>query len=216
MVSIAALLAAGVQPAAAAPQGEGGRVYLGLGLGVSAAVADETSGIPFTVIDGFDPTGQPITRTERRSFDRDNSVGGASHFFVGYRVSSRFSIEIESAAWVSESEYWVGDYVGTNLLSVNGVAWGDQRGPFVPYGGLGLGYSRFVGDDGAFDFFDGRVAGKAKVGLVAPVGRSHGLGIEANAVVGPAFEGGTGIGQEANAFGLTATYRYQFGGFAGR
>ena len=216
MTIITALLAAGLQAAAPGVQDDGGRFYLGLGLGASVFVADETSGIPIRVFVGEDEFGFPIVENRTTSIDSDAGLGGASQLFVGYRINPKLSVEIESAAWLGDSDAWVGEYVGTNLLSVNAVLWGDQTARLIPYAGVGVGYSRFLDDDGVIDFFDGRVAGKAKVGFVAPVARSHGLGVEANLVAGPRFEGSGTIEQEASAIGLTATYRYQFGGFAGR
>ena len=212
MSMIGLLVAASLQVSAPSVQAteeqdEGGRFYLGLGIGASYAVADELSGLPVA--------GQPD-----QSFSIDAGLGGAGAVFLGYRVTPQISVELEAASWVVDTRAYSGEYVGTNLLSLNAVFWGDQSARFIPYGGLGVGYSRFLDDDGVVGLYSGRVAAKAKAGIVMPVARSHGIGVEASFVTGPNFEEkeefGDSVEQELSAFGLTANYRYQFGGFAGR
>ena len=213
MIATIALLAAGLQTpdlqtSVPAPREEAGRFYIGFGLGAAALVADETSGIPFAVMVGEDQNGLPITERRERWIDSDAGIGGAAQIFIGYRISPRWSVEVETAGWSGASDYWVSDPVGTNLISTNLVVWGDPDARVIPYAGIGIGVSRFFGENGTFDSFDERIAAKAKVGVVAPVARSHGLGVEGSFVSGPRFEDGfSGVEQEAAAFGLTATYR---------
>lgn len=201
-IAAAALATAGAASAQTGPS-DGGRIYLGLGLGASYVTDDGFEGV-----DRFDPDA-PFTFSGSQEVD----WGGTANIFVGYRVSDRVSIEIESSAWGNERV--------RNLLSLNAVVWGDQSARVVPYVGAGLGYSRFLDEDGdIIGFYDGTLGYKLKGGTILPVGRSHAFGLEASFVSGADFldddDARFEVEQSFDAIGLAATYRYQFGGYPGR
>ena len=211
VTALAAILA-GSGAAAQTGSGDGGRIYVGLGLGVAYVTDDGFEGT-----DTLPREGGPIDFSG--SLDQD--WGGTGNLFLGYRVTERVSVELESSAWIAEADRFGGDYAGRSLLSVNAVVWGDQSARLIPYGGVGLGYSRFaVDDDGEVFEFGNGLGYKLKGGAILPVGRSHAFGIEASFASGETIEieesEFVDIEQDFDAIGLALTYRYQFGGYPGR
>ncbi|WP_031549810.1 outer membrane protein [Parvularcula oceani] len=218
---IAAALAASASCMPAAAQ-DGGRFYLGTGLGAAFPGNGEYE------LQGVDLDGLPLS--ESGALEPNTGVAGS--LLLGYRIRPRFALEFESSARLSDTSTLDENIViGTSLLSLNAVLYGKPGGRFVPYGGIGIGIAEFraddLEDDAGIDLADplDRALGyQVKGGILLPFARSHALGLEAAYHGSGTFEGDDvdafgdpfTMEQDYGAFNLNLTYRYQFGGFAGQ
>lgn len=211
-LALATFIAGGAASAQTSPA-DGGRIYLGFGLGGSYVTDDDFEGTDTLPRESF-PDGIDF------SGPLEIDWGTTGNVFVGYRVSERFSLEIESSAWGGEVRRFGDDFAARTLLSLNAVVWGDQASRFVPYAGVGLGYSSFYVDDSSYPDTDGALGYKLKGGAIMPFGRAHAVGLEASFASGGDFTVEESefveIEQAFDAVGLALTYRYQFGGYPGR
>lgn len=196
-------------PSEAAPAAQAGGIYLGAALGVTLPT-DDTARQSGTFID-FD--GSEVAFDDEGDLGID--TGAVFGVLVGYEFSSGLAVEVESKGHVSN----IGEFDGGVLINawlVNAVYRARSEG-LQPYLGAGIGLTRiaFFDDDGDSydDDFDMAFGYQAKAGVLLPIGRRHGVTLEANYVASSGFEEDSqGVATEIDyaSGNILVGYQYRF------